>query len=143
MNPEPSTPIGNPAQAADKSSTLEMVRTLLHEITLYGRDLLQMFSAELTEKSRSLRTLAILAGAAALFLLFSFCFLSLALIGAIAYGLASWRWALLIVGVAWGVIGMFLLLPLAHALRHGLLKFEHTQRRIKQDSEWVKEKLAA
>lgn len=147
MNPE----LNSPPHALDpaihapaaNASTLELIRTLLREGALYARDLSQMFSAELTEKARSLRTLAMLGGAAALFLLFSFCLLSFALVGALAYGLASWRWALLIVGVGWGIIGMFLLLPVAHALQHGLFKFEHTQRRLKEDSEWVKDKLAA
>lgn len=128
---------------SDQPSTVEMVRSLLREAADYGRDLARLFAAELNEKSRSLRTLAALALGAALFLLFSFCFLSLALIGAIAYGLASWRWALLIVGVAWGVVGLLLMLPIAHALQGGLLKFDRTRRHLKEDPEFIKNKLAA
>lgn len=124
-------------------STADILRTLAQEITAYLRDLSRLFTTELSEKVRAMGTMVALAGAALLFLLFSFCFLSLALIGAISYGLASWRWALLIVGVAWGVIGLLLLLPLAHAIRGGLLKFERTQRHLKEDPEFVKNKLAA
>lgn len=124
-------------------STADMLRDLVREIAQYARDLAKMFAAELGEKSRSLRILGMLGAAAAVLLLFSFGLLTVALVGAIAYGLASWRWALLIVGVGWGIIGLLLLLPLAHALQHGLLKFDHTAHRIREDSEYVKRNLAA
>ena len=124
-------------------STADMLRDLVREIALYGRDLAKMFAAELGEKSRSLRMLGMLAGAAAVLLLFSFGLLTVALVGAIAYGLASWRWALFIVGVGWGILGLLLLLPVAHALRHGLWNFDHTSRRIREDSEYAKRNLAA
>lgn len=139
-------PSGSPFQTTQPStqlSTMEMLRQLMQEIAGYGRDLMQMFTTELKEKSRSMRTLAALSGAAVLLGLFSFAFLSGALIGAIAYGLASWRWALLIVGVGYGILAMLLLIPVAHALQGGLLSFEHTQRHLKEDAEWVKQKLAA
>ena len=125
------------------TSTIDMVRELMQEIAGYARDLMRMFLAEVGEKSRSMRYLAAMGGVAALLGLFSFAFLSGALIGAIAYGLASWRWALLIVGVAYGVLAMLLLIPLAHALRGGLFSFEHTKRHLRADAEWVKHKLAS
>lgn len=138
------TPFGTtPPAAGPPPSTMDMLRQLVQEVAGYARDLGRMFTAELGEKSRSLRTLAALGGAAALLGLFSFAFLSGALIGAIAYGLASWRWALLIVGVSYGILAMLLLIPVAHALQGGLLNFEHTKRHLKEDAEWVKQKLAA
>jgi len=124
-------------------TTIDMLRELMREMASYARDLARMFMTELGEKSRSMRYLAAMGGAAALFGFFSFAFLSGALIGAIAYGLASWRWALLIVGVGYGFLGLLLLIPVGHALQGGLLSFEHTQRHLKDDAEWVKHKLAA
>ncbi|MGH9416901.1 MAG: phage holin family protein [Terriglobales bacterium] len=131
------------AQPLSDASLLELVRQLLREASDYARDLLRLFSTELGEKTRSVGILAGLAGGAMLLLLFSFAFLSGALIGAIAWGLASWRWSLLIVGVAYGLIGMGLLLPVSHGLRSGLFRFNRTQHRLKEDAEWVKKKLAA
>lgn len=140
MNPD-STPTD--PQAPETPTTLEMLRQLLREGVDYGRGLAQLFQTELREKARSLRVLAGMAAAALLFLLFSFCWLSLALIGVISYGLDSWRWALLIVGVGYALIGLGLLIPLAHGIRSGLFRFDQTQRRVKEDTEYVKTKLAA
>lgn len=140
--PDPAGPFSS-TQPSTPPRTIEMLRQLMQEVAGYGRDLMQMFATELKEKSRSMRVLAALGGAAALFGFFSFAFLSGALIGAIAYGLASWRWALLIVGVGYGILAMLLLVPVAHALQGGLLSFEHTKRHLKEDAEWVKQKLAA
>lgn len=125
------------------ASTIDMLRELMQEIAGYARDLMRMFLIEVGEKSRSMRYLAAMGGAAALLGLFSFAFLSGALIGVIAYGLDSWRWALLIVGVGYGVIALLLLVSLAHALQGGLLSFEHTKRHLRADAEWVKHKLAS
>lgn len=146
LPPNPAAPRVEPIRppaASTPASTVDMLKQLFQEISGYARDLMRMFQTELAEKSRSMRTLVALGGAAALFGLFSFAFLSGALIGAIAYGLASWRWALLIVGVGYGIIAMLLLLPVSHALRGGLLSFEHTKRHLKEDAEWIKQKLAA
>lgn len=139
---EPPVPPVSPAANPD-ASTLDMLRGLLQEAIQYGRDLAQLFLAEFKEKSRSLRVLIGIAGAAVLFLLFAFCWLSLALIGVISYGLGSWRWALLIVGVAYAIIGLLMLIPVAHGLTSGLLSFPHTQRRVQEDTKYVKTKLAA
>lgn len=128
---------------SQEPSTAEMLRQLAREATDYGRDLVRMFSAELGEKAKSLRMLAAVAGAAALLLFFSFLFLSLALVGAIAYELDSWRWAFLIVGAGYGFLGLLALIPVAAGLRKGLLRFEHTRRRLREDAAWVKRKLAA
>jgi MFS family permease len=84
-----------------------------------------------------------MAGGGALFGFCGFLFLSGALIGAIAYGLASWRWALLIVGVGYALIGLLLLIPVAHGMKSGLFRFDNTQRRLKEDTQYVKSKLAA
>lgn len=138
-----SDPHGAGPQPLSDASLLELVRQLLREGSDYLRDLARMFNTELGEKARSMRVLAGLAGGAMLLLLFSFAFLSGALIGAIAWGLASWRWALLIVGVAYGLLGMGLLLPLSHGLRGGLLRFRRTEHRLKEDAEWVKKKITA
>jgi len=127
----------------EEPSTVAMLRMLFDEASDYARNLARLFATELSENSRSLRYLAAMAGAAALLLLTSFLFVSGALVGAVAWGLASWPWALLVVGVGYGFIGLFMMLPLAHAVRKGLLKFEHTRQRVKADAEWVKQKLAA
>ncbi|MGH9467976.1 MAG: phage holin family protein [Terriglobales bacterium] len=141
MNDDPSSP-SNPA-ANPNASTMDMLRGLAQEAVQYGRDLLQLFVTEAKEKSRSLRVIGGLAAAAGLFLLFAFCWLSLALVGVISYGLGSWRWALLIVGVGYAIIGLLMMIPVIHGLTSGLLRFEHTQRRLKEDSEYIKNKLAA
>ncbi|HET9783720.1 MAG TPA: phage holin family protein [Terriglobales bacterium] len=133
----------DPNARGEAATTMEMLRELMQEAVGYGRDLLQLFSTELNEKARSIRVLAGMVGAALLFLLFSFCWLSLALIGVISYGLDSWRWALLIVGVAYAIIGLLLLIPVAHGVKSGLFRFDNTQRRLKEDTKYVKTKLAA
>ncbi|MGH9483328.1 MAG: phage holin family protein [Terriglobales bacterium] len=95
------------------------------------------------EQSRALRRCFILAAAGALGLFFSLLLLSLALVGLVAYAIASWRWGLLIVGGAYLLTGAALLLPLARLLRRGPMRFEHTRRRLRQDAAWVKRKFAA
>ena len=124
-------------------TTTDMVRELLHEVADYGRDLARLAGAEWKEKSHSLRTLALMGASAALVLFTSFMLLTVALVGVIAYGLDSWRWALLIVGVGYGIIGLLSLIPVSHALRSGLFQFSHTRERVRQDAQWVKHKLAA
>ena len=99
-------------------TTTDMVRELLHEVADYGRDLARLAGAEWKEKSHSLRTLAVMGASAALVLFTSFMLLTVALVGVIAYGLDSWRWALLIVGVGYGIIGLLSLIP---ALIYGSL----------------------
>ncbi|HEY7854988.1 MAG TPA: phage holin family protein [Terriglobales bacterium] len=130
-------------EATTEPTTTEMLRELMREVADYGRDLARLAGAEWKEKSHSLRTLAMAAGAAALVLFTSFMLLTVALVGAIAYGLDSWRWALLIVGVCYGIIGLLSLIPVSHALRSGLFQFSHTRERVRVDAEWVKHKLAA
>ncbi|MGH9476257.1 MAG: phage holin family protein [Terriglobales bacterium] len=134
----PTSPAANP-----DASTLDMLRGLVREAVQYGRDLAQLFLAELKEKSRSMRTLVAMGATAGLFLFFAFCWLSLALIGVISYGLGSWRWALLIVGVGYALIGLLMLIPVAHGLTSGLFSFPQTQRRVQEDRNYVKTKLAA
>jgi uncharacterized membrane protein YqjE len=143
MNLQSTPPDPNASTRGEAATTMDMLRTLMQEAVGYGRDLLQLFSTELNEKARSMRVLAGMVGAALLFLLFSFCWLSLALIGVISYGLDSWRWALLIVGVGYAIIGLLLLIPVAHGVRSGLFRFDNTQRRLKEDTQYVKTKLAA
>lgn len=125
------------------ASTIEMVRSLLREVSEYLRGAVRLVAAEFREQSRSLRTLAMMAGAAMLLLLFSFGLLTVALVGVIAYGLDSWRWSLVIVGVAYGMLGLITLLPVAGGLRKGLLHFDHTRHRLSEDVRWAKQKLAA
>lgn len=132
----------NPADNPD-ASTIDMLRGLMQEAASYARDLIQLALTELKEQSRSMKTLIGLAATAALFLLFSFCWLSLALVGVISYGLNSWRWALLIVGVGYAIIGLLMLIPVAHGLKGAIPTMEHTRRRIEEDTKYVKNKLAA
>lgn len=122
---------------------VELVRELVREVRGYFRDLGGMVALELKQGARSLRTMGILVGAGALVLLFSFVLLSLALVGWIAYLLDSWRWALLIVGVGYAAIGGGMLAAVARGLRKGVLRFEHTRRRLREDARYVKSKLAA
>lgn len=136
--PIPPHPADNP-----DASTLEMLRGLMQEAAGYARDLLQLAIAELKEQSRSMKMLLGLGATAVLFLLFSFCWLSLALVGVISYGLNSWRWALLIVGVGYAIIGLLLLIPVAHGLKGAIPTLEHTRRRIEEDTKYLKNKLAA
>ena len=122
---------------------VELVRELVLEARGYFRDLGGMVALELKQGARSLRTMGVLVGAGALVLLFSFVLLSLALVGLVAYWLESWRWALLIVGVGYAVIGGGMLAAVARGLRKGLLRFEHTRRRLREDARYLKSKLAA
>ncbi|MGH9413635.1 MAG: phage holin family protein [Terriglobales bacterium] len=138
--PPPTPP--NPADNPD-ASTIDMMRGLLQEAAAYGRDLVHLFFTELKEQSRSMKVLIGMAAAAGLFLTFAFCWLSLALVGVISYGIGSWRWALLIVGVGYAIIGLLMLIPVATGLKGALPTFEHTRRRIEEDTQYVKNKLAA
>jgi len=122
---------------------VELVRELVLEARGYFRDLGGMVALELKQGARSLRTMGVLVGAGTLVLLFSFVLLSLALVGLVAYWLESWRWALLIVGVGYAVIGGGMLAAVARGLRKGLLRFEHTRRRLREDARYLKSKLAA
>jgi len=124
-------------------STVAMLRGLLQEVADYGRDLARLFAAELREQSRTIRYVGMLAAGAALLLLVSFLLLTAALVGVIAYGLDSWRWSVLIVGVAYGLIGLISLAPLASALHRGLFRFDHTRRRLRDDALFVKHEFAA
>ncbi|MGH9486906.1 MAG: phage holin family protein [Terriglobales bacterium] len=142
MNDATPPPSDNPA-ANPNASTLDMVRGLLRDAVEYGRDLFQLFITEFKEKSRSLLVVVGMAVTAGLFALFSFCWLSLALIGVISYGIGSWRWAFFIVGIGYGIIGLLMLIPVAHGLQGGLLSFQHTKRRLEEDSKYIKSKLAA
>ncbi len=136
--PIPPHPSDNP-----DASTLDMLRGLFIEAAAYGRDLVQLAMAELKEQSRSMKMLIGLGATAGLFLFFAFCWLSLALVGVISYGLNSWRWALLIVGVGYAMIGLLLLIPVAQGLKGAIPTMEHTRRRIEEDTKYVKNKLAA
>lgn len=143
MNLHSTPPDPDAPARGEAATTMQMLRELMQEAVGYGRDLVQLFSTELTEKARSMQVLAGMVGAALLFLLFSFCWLSLALIGVISYGLDSWRWALLIVGVGYAIIGLLLLIPVAHGVKSGLFRFDNTRRRLREDTQYVKTKLAA
>ena len=124
-------------------SIVQLLRDLIAESGDYGHDLARLFAAELREQSRSIRYVAAMAATAMLLLFTGFLFLTGSLVGAIAFGLGSWPWALFIVGIAYGIIGLLLLVPLGRGISSGLLRFEHTRRRLKRDSEWIKQKLAA
>ncbi|MGH9480401.1 MAG: phage holin family protein, partial [Terriglobales bacterium] len=80
---------------------------------------------------------------AAAFGALGFFFLTVALVSAIAYGLSSWGWASLIVGIAYSIVAVLVALPAMGALRKGALGFQRTASRVKEDAKWVKDKLAA
>ncbi|HUX67475.1 MAG TPA: phage holin family protein [Terriglobales bacterium] len=122
---------------------VELVRELVLEARGYVRDLGGMARLELKLGARSLGTMVAMVAAGVLVLLFSFLFLSLALVGGIAYLLESWRWALLVVGVGYALIGAGMLGAVARRMRRGLLRFEHTRRRLREDAQYLKSKLAA
>ena len=132
-----------PPQPSAQPSTLNILRGLARDAANYARDLAQLFSAELGENTRTLRRLAAMAGAAALLAFFSLALLTAALAGAVAYAVASWRWSLLLVGAAYALAALALALTLARRFRAGLLQFRHTRRRLREDRDWIKQKLAA
>ena len=141
--PEPDTNAPLRAAASADASTAALLRELARDAAGYARDLAQMFAAELRQESRSVARLALMLAAGMLLLLFSFGLLTVALVGVVALALSSWRWALLIVGVAYGLTALGLLAPVARARRSGLLQFRHTRRRVREDRDWIKEKMAA
>lgn len=132
-----------PTPRQENAGVTELVRELLRQSAEYLRDYGQLVAGEAREKARYLRVLALSLGAAALLLLFGLFFLSVALTAAIAYGLGSWGWAALIVGAAYSVVGLLLILPALRSLRSGALRFNRLQQRVKRDKEWIKTKLAA
>jgi uncharacterized membrane protein YqjE len=140
-----SMPPPRPAASSgpDNPSTADVVRELARDAAGYGRDLVQLFAAELKQESRQLGRLGAMLVSGLVLLLFSFGLLTVALVGVVALALASWRWALLIVGVGYGLVALGLLLPAAGAARRGMLQFHHTRRRLREDSHWIKEKMAA
>lgn len=135
-NPEP---LPGPPQL----SLIELLRDLARHAMAYGRDLGTMAVAEIREKARFTRVAAASLAIAAIFALMGFLFLSVALVAAIAYGLKSWGWASLIVGVAYVVVAGLVVLPAARSLSRGRLRFTRTLNRVKQDARWIKDKLAA
>lgn len=132
-----------PPSHASNASTMDLIRDLARQAVQYLRDLQQLFRAEAREKSRLLAIVAISAVIAGMLLLFSFVLLTMALTYAIAQGLQSWGWALLIMGVVYGLIGTLVLLPAMRTMKSGTLRFQRTQAQVQRDKEWFKQKLAA
>jgi ABC-type multidrug transport system permease subunit len=121
----------------------ELLREFFREAGAYMRDLALLFASELKEKSTYLKSAIISFVVAAFLGVFAFLFLSVALVAAIAYGLGSWGWAFLIVGVAYAVIGGLISLPAAKSLKRANFSFEKTSSRLREDSDYFKHKLAA
>lgn len=130
-DPEPETPL------------FTLLRRAGRELGLYLADLIKLFREELREEGRLVRSVLMSMVASAMLLLFSFGLLTVALVGAVAYGLNSWRWALLIVGVAYGLIGAALMGPAINARRAGIARLERVLRRVRLDVETVKRRMAA
>lgn len=128
---------------AEEPSLAQLLRGLLREGGEYGRDLARMFTAELRQHSRVVRTRAAMGAAALLLLLTSFLILSAALVGLVSWLLDSWRWALLIVGGTYVAGAGLLGAAVARSVRQEHLRFEHTRQRLRRDAEWLKQKLAA
>ncbi len=133
----------SPPNAPSNASTMDLIRDLTRQAGQYLHDLQQLFKAEAKEKSRMLAVVAVSMVIAAGLLLFSFVLLTTALTYAIAQGLQSWGWALLIIGVVYGLIGVLVLLPAMRTIRSGTLRFQRTQAQVQRDKEWFKQKLAA
>ncbi len=121
----------------------ELVSELLQQAAGYARDYGRLISAEAREKARYLRVLGLSLAAAAVFLLFGFFFLTVALTAAIAFGLGSWGWASLIVGGGYFLIGLLTLIPAMRSIQGGTLRFDRLKTRVRKDKQWVKTKLAA
>lgn len=126
-----------------RQSLIELFRDLARYAVSYLRDLGKLAGAELGENARHIRVLVASAATAAAFGSLGFFFLTVALIYAIGYGLNSWGWASFIVGIAYSIIALLVLLPALHSISKGALRFERTVSRVKNDAEWVKNKLAA
>lgn len=135
----PPQPYGIPP----RQTTAEMLRDLARQAVAYLRELGKLARAEAGEKARFIRVLVGSLVIAAIFGALGFFFLTVALIAAIAYGINSWGWAAFIVGIAYSLVAVLVLLPAVHALSKGALRFDRTVSRAKQDAQWVKDKLAA
>ena len=125
------------------ASTMDLIREVARQAGQYLRDLQQLFMAEAREKSRLLVIVAVSVAMGAGLLLFSFVLLTMALTYAIAQGVQSCGWALLIMGVVYGLTGALVLLPALRTLKAGTLRFQRTQAQVQRDKEWFKQKLAA
>lgn len=130
-------------ETTPRSGWVALLRDLVEHFRGYGRDLGGLAALELQQGAKSLRQLAVLAAAGALVLLVSFLVLTFALVGAVAYGLDSWRWALLVVGVAYVLVGGGMLAAVVRGARKNPLRLEHTRRRLKEDAQYLKNKFAA
>ncbi len=126
-----------------QQGTIDLVKELFQQTGNYLVDLGRLFLAEAEEKTAFLKVLAISAVVAALFAACGFLLLSVALVCLVAYGLGSWGWAFCIVGVAWVIVAGLVIMPAMRSLSKGALRFEKTTTRVKDDKEWIKQKLAA
>lgn len=128
---------------ASNPGLFELVRELGRQAAQYARDLKQLFLVEMQQNARFLVIAAMSLAIAAILLLFSFALLTVALMAAIAYGLGSWGWAALIVGVVYGFVALLLAGSAAQSLKSGRVRFQRTQEQVKRNKEWLKQKLAA
>jgi uncharacterized membrane protein YqjE len=125
-----------------EAGTMELLRDLMRQIALYIGDVSRLFMVELNEKKSFAKTMIFGFATAAFLGVFAFLFLSLALVAGIAYWL-GWGWALLIVGVAYAIIAAAVAVPAMSYLKGGEMRFDRTITRVRQDSEWLKHKIAA
>lgn len=139
----PPEPIPESSVVPPRQSTTELLRDMARHAVAYARDLGKLAGAEAREKGRHIGTLVVSVAIAGVFGALGFFFLTVALIAAIAYGLNSWGWAAFIVGIGYSIIAALVLLPAVHAVQKGALRFGLTVQRVKQDAQWVKNKLAA
>lgn len=143
MPPEPTSEHASPQFTASRQSLLELLRELAQHGMTYARDFVKLAAAEAAEKGRYLRVLVVSLVMAAAFAALGFFFLTVALVSAIAYGLNSWGWASLIVGIAYSIVALLVALPGMNSLRKGAMGFQRTTQRLKEDAKWAKDKLAA
>lgn len=145
MSPAP--PSGEPPSAtafpSSRQTLVDLLRELAQHGVIYLRDLVKMAAAEAGEKGRYVRVLVVSLAMAGAFGALGFFFLTVALVSAIAYGLNSWGWASLIVGIAYSIVAILVALPAMHSIGKGALGLQRTTQRVKEDAKWVKDKLAA
>ena len=107
------------------------------------QDFARLAAAEWREKVSYFRAVAIAIALSLLLGLMSIVLLSFAITAGVARLIGSWGWALLIVGVVYGIAAGVLLIPALRTARTGALRFQRISEQIQKDREWVKEKLAA
>ena len=132
-----------PREYRTEPSVTGLFREFVREAGAYLRDLSLLFVSELKETSTYLKAAAISFAAAAFLGVFGFLFPSMALVAAIAYGLGSWGWAFCVVGALYAVVAGILAMGGAKSLQRGNFSFHKTMGRVREDSDYFKQKLAA